>query len=350
VAIIIPHNDEIDPGERPLVSFCIFAYNQEKYILEAISGALAQKYDPLEIIISDDCSTDNTFEIIENAITNYNGSHRIVLNRNVSNLGVANHVNKILEIANGELIVLAAGDDVSEDYRTIELVQYWLLHNKKHDAIWSAVNLIDEHGVVTGELRKPVSGDPIDRQINKMVPCLIGSAHATTKRLFLQFGPLNDDVVYEDRVLAFRSLCAGGLAYIDKKLVKYRIHSNSVSKNYKAGNFNIDKDEYLRCKVLDLNRTLSVFNNYKKDIENINKDNNSSLVIHVIEKAINKSINYVEIELLLHSCSFLLRVKGFCLNLFRFELSLKKRIQYLASLVDPRICVDYYRKKRKWGM
>ena len=49
---------------RPLITFALFAYNQEKYIEEAVQGAFLQTYSPLEIILSDDGSTDRTFEII----------------------------------------------------------------------------------------------------------------------------------------------------------------------------------------------------------------------------------------------------------------------------------------------
>jgi hypothetical protein len=47
--------------ERPFVTFALFVYNQEKYIREAVEGAFSQTYEPLEIILSDDCSTDRTF-------------------------------------------------------------------------------------------------------------------------------------------------------------------------------------------------------------------------------------------------------------------------------------------------
>ena len=55
---------EKEKYDRPLVTFALFAYNQEQYIREAIEGAFAQTYQPLEIILSDDCSTDRTFEIM----------------------------------------------------------------------------------------------------------------------------------------------------------------------------------------------------------------------------------------------------------------------------------------------
>lgn len=54
----------------PLVSVCLIAYNQEKYVEKAIDSIFAQTYSPLEIILSDDCSTDNTLIIIK-ALLNY---------------------------------------------------------------------------------------------------------------------------------------------------------------------------------------------------------------------------------------------------------------------------------------
>src|SRR5215210_7890630 len=98
---------------KPLVTFMIFAYNQEQFIREAVRGALAQTYAPLELIFSDDCSHDRTFEIIEEEVANYDGPHKIVLNRNKENLGTGGHVNRVMELAKGELIVAAAGDDIS---------------------------------------------------------------------------------------------------------------------------------------------------------------------------------------------------------------------------------------------
>jgi glycosyltransferase involved in cell wall biosynthesis len=49
----------------------MFAYNHERFIAEAVRGALSQTYSPLEIIISDDCSTDRTFEIIQSEVAGY---------------------------------------------------------------------------------------------------------------------------------------------------------------------------------------------------------------------------------------------------------------------------------------
>lgn len=98
---------------RPLVTFILFAYNQEAYIREAVEGAFAQTYEPLEIILSDDCSTDRTFSIMQEMVASYDGRHRVSLGCNQINLGLASHVNAALKRSHGEIILLAAGDDVS---------------------------------------------------------------------------------------------------------------------------------------------------------------------------------------------------------------------------------------------
>ena len=86
-----------DTTDRPLVSFAVIAYNQERFIREAIEGAFAQTYEPLEIILSDDCSPDRTFDIMQEMAAAYDGPHKVVLNRNEPNLGLVPHVNRILE-------------------------------------------------------------------------------------------------------------------------------------------------------------------------------------------------------------------------------------------------------------
>ncbi len=50
---------------KPLVTFMLRTYNHERFIREAVRSALTQTYSPLQVVISDDCSQDRTFEIIQ---------------------------------------------------------------------------------------------------------------------------------------------------------------------------------------------------------------------------------------------------------------------------------------------
>ncbi len=65
--------------DRPLLTFILLAYNQERYIAEAVEGALGQTYSPLEIILSDDCSGDRTFELMKEAADEYRGPHEVIV-------------------------------------------------------------------------------------------------------------------------------------------------------------------------------------------------------------------------------------------------------------------------------
>ena len=131
--------------ERPLVTFYVMAYNQERFVREAVEGALAQTYSPLEVLLSDDCSTDRTFEIMQEAVKGYAGPHTIVLNRSTRNLGVSAHLNTIVDLAHGELLVAADGDDVSLPHRTDRCVEVWLEAGKPA-AIASSATGIDAEG------------------------------------------------------------------------------------------------------------------------------------------------------------------------------------------------------------
>lgn len=90
-----------------LVSICIPAYNNEAYIRETIESVLNQSYSDLELIIVDDCSTDNTWNII-----NEFKDPRIKALRNQNNLGMHGNWSRALSLATGDYMKLLCGDDI----------------------------------------------------------------------------------------------------------------------------------------------------------------------------------------------------------------------------------------------
>ncbi len=89
--------------ESPLVTFALLSYNQERFTKEALEGVCAQTYSPLEIVISDDCSSDRTFSIISEMVDVYQGPHAIISNRNRKNLGIGANINRVMELTRAEL-------------------------------------------------------------------------------------------------------------------------------------------------------------------------------------------------------------------------------------------------------
>lgn len=224
-------NPLINSNSSPLVTFALFAYNQEKYIKEAIEGALSQTYSPLEIIISDDCSTDKTFEIAEQVTSGYKGPHQVRLNRNNINKGFGSHIKTIAAKAAGQIVIMAAGDDFSHADRS-QIVVNTFLANSSIYAVFTDVRTIDEDGNI---LNQHLSRWNVASDIN--IPVLVrngggvgtGASYAYHRDCFQWPWDFPDFVISEDRLLPLRAACLGKLKYVPQALVSYRISKNSLS-------------------------------------------------------------------------------------------------------------------------
>jgi glycosyltransferase involved in cell wall biosynthesis len=223
---------------RPLLTLIIGAYRHERFIRQAVEGAFAQTYSPLQIILSDDASPDRTFEIMSEMAAAYRGPHEITLNRNPKNLGLSGHVNRAVQLARGELLVFAAGDDIPLPFRAATACEAWEASNRKAFGVHGKIINIDESfqpepGKVW-EAGAPESrhfqdsASHLDGYIRTATPVILGATAAWSRALFERFGPLPEDVVYEDMALTFRSLLSGGLVSIDHPLVLYRLHGSNI--------------------------------------------------------------------------------------------------------------------------
>lgn len=247
--------------EKPLITFALLAFNQEKFIREAVEGALSQSYSPLEILLSDDCSTDHTFEIMKDLVSMYKGPHQIVISRNNTNLGVGEHINSIVRNSKGELIVAAAGDDISLPNRTSVTVKRWLARNRKPCSIYSRNIVIDSNGVQMGENGSlPMQGS-LSQKLLKYMPGTLGCSHTWSRKVFEKFGPLLPDTICEDRVIPLRSELLGGIEFIEEPLVKYRVHDSNLSHYHGE-----DKESVLNMAIEINRRNLNILENYLADI------------------------------------------------------------------------------------
>ena len=201
----------------------LISYRQAGTVGAAIAGALAQTYQPLEILVSDDASGDGTWAAIQAAVAGYAGPHRLVLNRNPVNLGIGAHLSKLVALSRGELLFVTAGDDVSLPQRCARTVAAWLAQGRRPDLIASALVDIDAGGAGHGLIQ------PADlarwRSAADWAACrpqVIGAGQAWTRRLFERFGPLPAGTVAEDLILVFRAIVSGGAITLTEPLVQYR--------------------------------------------------------------------------------------------------------------------------------
>ncbi len=225
-------------NNKVLVSYLILTYNQEEFVKEAVKSALIQTYSPLEIIISDDCSTDRTMDIIKETVKNYKGPHKIILNRNDSNLGLALHFNKVLNMAKGELFVLGTGDDIAFPQKTERFAEIWL-NNKNITALSSGYTIISTNNKIISTkylLPEGLSSSMIYSEIRNSL--WSGCSVAFSARLFHYFGNIKYKNSTEDRVMFRRAILLGKVYRIKEPLIYYRVGgiseiNNDIKKTYR---------------------------------------------------------------------------------------------------------------------
>lgn len=225
------HSQKIDQlDRRPIVTFILFAYNQEEFIREAVEGALRQTYEPLEIVLSDDCSTDRTFEIMNEMASAYVGPHIVKTVRTPENLGLVDHVLTRGREASGDVVVVAAGDDISEPHRTARIAEAFA-SNPRLGVVGSWVADIDENGIVLQERRICLMPDGIIPRDNKQINMIALGCSAAYRRWVFDVPLSSADVRFgEDLLLSFYvNLLGAHIAFIEAPLVRYRKHAAALS-------------------------------------------------------------------------------------------------------------------------
>lgn len=207
----------------PSISLLVLVYNQRPLLDLAVASAFAQDCPPIEIILSDDGSDDGSFERLQELAADYRGPHRIVARKNQRNVGIGEHYNLLLAAASGDLLVTAAGDDISTSDRVRQLVAAWDASGRRADLIASHLHDLDHQGRLHDVIRVDdlARWGGIDDWMAKR-PYIIGAGHAFTRRSMAHFGPLLETIAYEDQIMMFRAVCLGGAVTVDAPLVQYR--------------------------------------------------------------------------------------------------------------------------------
>lgn len=206
------------------VTVGLFVYNSAEFLREAIEGIYSQNYPIEELIISDDASTDNSWEIIHATIKRLDSNNHLIRNciirRNENNLGLIHHVNLVVEMASHELFIGHAGDDISEPNRIEEISKDFLKQGcPRHYLCHSNVSIIGHDHI----LIPPVIA--LGQTLEDMAVSTalhIGASQAFTTHLAHDFGPIVFNT-YEDLTLGFRAALAGNYHHIPKPLVQYRL-------------------------------------------------------------------------------------------------------------------------------
>lgn len=210
-----------------LISIVMPAYNCEKYIAQAIDSMLQQTYTNFELLIADDCSSDDTRKIIEA----YKAKDtRIKTFHNETNQGYLRASNLLFEKCNGSFITFQDADDWS-DLKRLEKLLCAFEKDKDLFCVGSWVNKVDENGIAVSSIQFQTSHHEIQKALPGKFEC-VGSALMVKRDVIRKCGTYH---YYFDRIGSEDLYWFGKIAHhfktenLQEFLYNYRSTPGSVS-------------------------------------------------------------------------------------------------------------------------
>ena len=230
-------------ADLPLVSIIVITYNSSKYVLETLESAKAQTYQNIELIISDDGSTDKTIEICENWLAEnkerFVHIHIITVEKNT---GIPANCNRGVKATKGEWVKLIAGDDQLRE-NCIECNISYIVSLKEVEVLQTVSRFYYDTFTESNFFHTaPNDTSFFDLSAEEQYNCLLRSnliiAPSTLikKSCVERVGGFDEDFKLMEDYTMWLSLTKNGVKvhFLDTETVNYRIHSPSVQRNGKV--------------------------------------------------------------------------------------------------------------------
>lgn len=208
-------------SNKDLISVIIPVYNVAPYLEKSIGSILNQTYENLEIIIIEDCSTDNSFEILKSF-----KDKRIKLIQNKKNKGVGYNGNLGLSLANGKYIARHDSDDISAPKRLETQYNYLKLHPETI-AVGALYNAIFSDGTIERRYNH-------ENNLMTMIDCPIHQPVAMFRADFvykhrIKYGHLPEDYPFWNRIFEANNYAPKTFYNINEILLDYTIRENQLT-------------------------------------------------------------------------------------------------------------------------
>lgn len=207
------------------ISVCIPTYNQAQYLELAIRSCVTQSIQPFEIVVSDDCSTDNTSELLKRLVEEI---PYLISVRQPENLGISGNTDSCLRMASGDFIVRLDSDDyLGTQY--LEKLSTLLVAHPSAAYAHAAVQEIDQHGTYIVE-RRLIRKTGFQSADNALKSAIHGYRVAANIIMFrrqalidVNYNKGRPDYVEDFHLSASLAAAGHGNVYLDEILAYYRL-------------------------------------------------------------------------------------------------------------------------------
>lgn len=206
-----------------IVSVIMPAYNAEAHIEESIASVLTQTFCDIELIIVNDCSTDNTLEIIKSFSEK---DSRVIVINNAINMGCADSRNKALFASKGKYIAFCDSDDVWKSEKINKQLNY--IKKTNADMVFSAYEMIDSNGIYikSRNVKQELTLDDLLKENSVIFSTTLFKKEAI-KGIYFDCFWFHEDYVFLLECLRHTLRFVA----INEVLVKYRLHVKGRSFN-----------------------------------------------------------------------------------------------------------------------
>jgi len=220
-------------SQQPFVSILMSTYNNEKTILQAIDSILLQDYINFELLILNDCSTDSTRILLEQAKEK---DERVHVFNNDKNLGLTASLNKLINFSKGEIILRQDADDFSTKNRISVQVHY--LTNNKADLCFSRAKVIGKSRIIPGwSYYLPY------KLVMKYKNPFIHGTLAIKKRVLLSIGNYDENFYFAQDYKLYKDIISKKFHIKKIYTVLYHLNTqNNISSNYSK-----EQNYYAEC-------------------------------------------------------------------------------------------------------
>lgn len=255
----------------PLVTVTVITYNSSKFVIETMESIKAQTYPNIELIVSDDCSKDNTIEIVSEWLQK--NKTRFVEAKLITtdiNTGIPGNKNRAIAVAKGEWLKSIAGDDLLIETAIEDFV--FFVQKNKCNIVFGRMKTLKMEKIS----EQPVNPFFFLTQKQQYEKVFAGSgipAPASFIRLDLikSVGGYNEDYKFIEDVPFWIAVAKKGekFFYIDSFVIIYRIHENNISfhgKHFVNIKYYNDLKKLVRTEINPelrrLKKKIIIFNNF----------------------------------------------------------------------------------------
>lgn len=219
---------------QPLVSLLVVTYNHSQWVEETLNSFLQQTYDNIQLIIIDDCSTDNTVDIIEAWVSKHSAPCTFIAHK--TNQGVCKTYNEGVKLCEGKYYSSVSGDDLLVPTKTEKQVEFFEQQDATVGMIYSDGEMFFEDNPLRKESFikyhrkdniKP-SGHIYEELLHRnYIP---GMSSLVRKDVYDELGGFDENLIFEDYDFYLRIAQKYSINYLEGSFINYRMHESNLHK------------------------------------------------------------------------------------------------------------------------